>query len=355
MEKDRAGGEGLMELIYKGSVKDLYKKENHIVFNYSNRYSIFDWGEMPNEIPHKGEALASLATLFFEYLKEKGVGSHFLSMAGKSSIEVQAVDILRPEWKEDHYDYSAYASGPTNCLVPLEVIFRRHLGQGNSLEGRLKKNPAYLADLGLASMPDSTQSFFPPLIEFSTKLETSDRYLTRQEIAEMGVISESELQNIRLQTQTVVFELEKLFASFGVKLWDGKVEFAFGPLQPDGNRELLLVDSIGPDELRLTYEGLPLSKEFLRQIYNPSPWAAAVKKAKDMARERKVQDWKSICANELHEMPAMLSSEQIETSALLYQALANEVARSMGRKAPFAEEMNLKLWHKKAQTLLGES
>ncbi|MEN0057321.1 MAG: phosphoribosylaminoimidazolesuccinocarboxamide synthase [Bdellovibrio sp.] len=344
-----------MELIYKGSVKDLYKKEKNLIFKYSNRYSIFDWGEMPDEIPRKGEALASMAASFFEHLVKKGIPSHYISTVDSSSIAVQAVNVLRPEWVEGQYDYSIYEDRPLHALVPLEVIFRKYLGQGNSLEGRLKKNPAYVADLGLTTVPTAASVFEPALIEFSTKLETSDRYLTRQEIRDMNVVTEGELQTIRVQTQSVVKELDDLFASFGVKLWDGKVEYAFGERKSGGDRTLLLVDSIGPDELRLTYEGLPLSKEFLRQLYGPSSWHAAVKKAKELAQERKTQDWKGICKNELKEVPAPLTAEQIEVSSLLYLALANEVAGAVGRPKPFAEECTLKLWHQKAQAVLGTS
>lgn len=355
MEKIDGNGKKRMELIYRGSVKDLYKKNDHLVFDYSNRYSIFDWGEMPNEIPHKGEALASMATSFFDYLLKKGIPSHFVAVAGDHSIEVQSVDVHRPQWTEGRYDYSFYKSNPTHCLVPLEVIFRKYLGQGNSLEGRLKKNPSYLSDLGLSEIPTSASSFTPPLIEFSTKLEASDRYLTRQEIQEMTILSDEELQNLRSQTQRVAMELDGLFASFGVKLWDGKLEFGFGDKAANGLRSLLLVDSIGPDELRLTYEGLPLSKEFLRQIYAPSSWNEAVKKAKELAKERKTQDWKAICREELKQTPKPLTADQISVSSLLYQALANEVAACVGRKKPFSEEYTLKLWHQKAQKVLETS
>lgn len=343
-----------MELIYRGSVKDLYKKENHLVFKYSNRYSVFDWGEMPDDIPHKGEALASMAASFFEYLKSQGIPSHYIGTAGADLIEVKSVDVHRPDWKNDHYDYSVYKNRPINCLVPLEVIFRKHLGQGNSLEARLKKNPAYLADLGLATLPQGAASFDPPVVEFSTKLETSDRYLTRQEMTEMNVASAQELKSLKEYTIKVVEKLDSLFASFGVKLWDGKLEYAFGePVSPD-QRALLLVDSIGPDELRLTYEGLPLSKEFLRQIYRNTEWADAVKKSKELAEERKTQDWKAICVNELGQKPLPLNKEQIQVSAFLYQALANEVAQAVGRKLPFAQEYNIKNWHQEALRILGK-
>jgi Phosphoribosylaminoimidazolesuccinocarboxamide (SAICAR) synthase len=342
-----------MQLVYTGSVKDLYTDEKGLLFQYSNRYSIFDWGEMPDQIPHKGEALASMATSFFEHLKNKGISSHYVGTgAKKNEIRVQSVKVIRPPWENGTYDYTEYETRPTNCLVPLEVIFRRHLGQGNSLEGRLKKNPEYLADLGLETVPTGATSFNPALVEFSTKLESSDRYLTRAEIHSMDIVSQKELEAMRTQTRQVTAELEKLFASFGVKLWDGKVEFAFGNAKSADERELLLVDSIGPDELRLTYEGLPLSKEFLRQIYGDSSWSQAVKKSKDLAKERGTPDWKKICSEELKQNPTALTTKQIEVSSLLYQALANEVAAYTGHAKPFAPEMNLKLWHQQAQACL---
>lgn len=344
-----------MQLVYSGSVKDLYKKDQHLVFEYSDRYSIFDWGEMPNQIPQKGEALASMAASFFEYLEARGIPSHYISSFGPKAIEVKSVNVLRPLWIEGQYDYTMYNDRPTDTLVPLEVIFRKHLGQGNSLESRLQKNPSYLDDLGLTQIPNASSTFDPALVEMSTKLEASDRYVTNKEISEMNIVSDEELKTIREQTQSIVKELDSLFSSFGVKLWDGKVEYAFGKVTSSGARSIELVDSIGPDELRLTYEDQPLSKEFLRQIYARSSWYAAVKKSKDLASERKVQDWKKICVNELREAPKPLTKEQVEVSTLLYQALANEVARAVGRALPFASELNLKLWHAKAQSILGSS
>lgn len=342
-----------MQLVYKGSVKDLYQDGERLIFDYSDRYSIFDWGEMPDQIPHKGEALAAMASLFFEYLKSEGIDSHYVKKTSAKQIEVQPVQVLRPKWEGQKYDYSMYASKPTHCLVPLEVIFRRHLGQGNSLEGRLKKNPSYMQELGMTSMPQGAVSFDPALVEVSTKLETSDRYLTKAEVKEMNVISEGEMQDMRARTTKIVQKLESLFASFGVKLWDGKVEFGFQEKGINGERSLMLVDSIGPDELRLTYEGLPLSKEFLRQIYGNSDWSNAVKKAKDLAAERHQQDWKKICEEELGQKPQKLSLRQIEVSSLLYQALANEIALKLSRPLPFSPEKNLKLWHSKVKEVVG--
>lgn len=343
-----------MELIYKGSVKDLYSNNDTMTFKYSDRYSIFDWGQMPDEIPYKGEALASLAASFFKYLEQKNIHSHFKKQIGKNEISVQPVKVLRPEWIEGQYDYSIYVDRPQNTLVPLEVIFRRYLGQGNSLEKRLQKNPEYLKDLDLSAMPTSSTHFEPALVEFSTKLESSDRYLSKRELSEMNIANELEIKNLKTLTQEVTTHLRDLFAKLSIKLWDGKFEYGFG-VEKNGARELFLVDSIGPDELRLTYEGLPLSKEFLRQIYLHTPWAQGVQKAKGLAQERKTQDWKKICVEELNLSPQSLSPRQLEVSSLLYQALANEVALAVGSEPPFERRADLKTWAQEAKNLLEES
>ena len=58
------------------------------------------------------------------------------------------------------------------------------------------------------------------------------------------------------------------------------------------------MDSIGPDELRLTYNGVQLSKECLRQPYRGTSWHEATQQAKSLAKERGQTDWKSICTAE---------------------------------------------------------
>ena len=59
-----------------GSVKDL-KIISPVVtdkmgigrFHYSDRYSVFDWGEMPDLITGKGKALCMIGAYFFEKLE----------------------------------------------------------------------------------------------------------------------------------------------------------------------------------------------------------------------------------------------------------------------------------------------
>lgn len=70
-----------------GSVKDLIvlehpekPKSGKGRFVFSNRYSVFDWGEMPNHIEHKGRALCMLGAYFFEKLERMNVKAHYLGV-----------------------------------------------------------------------------------------------------------------------------------------------------------------------------------------------------------------------------------------------------------------------------------
>ena len=46
-------------------------------FHFSDRYSVFDWGEMPDHIEGKGAALCLMGAYCFEHLEEKGVKTHY--------------------------------------------------------------------------------------------------------------------------------------------------------------------------------------------------------------------------------------------------------------------------------------
>ena len=62
-----------------GSVKDLkiiknptFETPGEGLFTFSDRYSIFDWGGMPDHIDYKGESIALLGAYFFEKLDDLG-------------------------------------------------------------------------------------------------------------------------------------------------------------------------------------------------------------------------------------------------------------------------------------------
>ncbi len=50
------------------------------IFNFSDRYSIFDWGEMPDNIKNKGAAIAMMSAWNFEKLNELGIATHYTGL-----------------------------------------------------------------------------------------------------------------------------------------------------------------------------------------------------------------------------------------------------------------------------------
>lgn len=332
----------LPPIVYQGSVKDIRgeQQEDHLIFEYSDRYSIFDWGEMPDHLQDKGRALSFMADALFSLVNKPHHGECLVDeslsavelMNPSRFYKVKRVDVFRPEARQVDgklsWDYSSYQGSPTDALVPLEVIFRFGIPTGSSILKRAK-DKSYLSQLGVQEDLKEGDIFDNPIIEYSTKLESSDTYISYQRAQEIAHLSKEEFDRLHATAVQSALRLKEIFSSIGVILWDGKFEFAFCHSK-DGSalgRDFMLVDSIGPDELRLTYQGVQLSKENLRTFYRGSTWHQAVDKAKELAKERGVVDWKKICIEELGESPARLNKDQLEGASMIYKSLANEIAK----------------------------
>jgi hypothetical protein len=86
-------------------------------FHFSDRFSVFDWGEMPNHLDHKGEAIALLSAYFFEKLEKQGVATHYVGLVEDGAVkklnnlkkpsnimEIKLLRVIRPELKGEKYD-----------------------------------------------------------------------------------------------------------------------------------------------------------------------------------------------------------------------------------------------------------
>lgn len=380
---DRVGSpEILSHRLYSGSVKDVFGFEGRdpYVFKFSDRYSIFDWGEMPDAFAGKGEALSVMGDLFFRYLgrpsawsgwsiseaypkfwrdslmasglwselRRNGLAHHSLGLVDESMKAIPeggrskflAVRALqRPPVRSTvaggqlHWDYSAYEARPDSVLVPLEVVFRFGAPEGSSFLDRLATRPGYAESFGFTETPKSGDWFPYPIVEFFTKLEPTDRFLTREEAMSVAALSQAELDGLVATSLLIALRLKDIFSATGLELWDGKFEFAFTP-GSGGTRGFQLVDSIGPDELRLIGPGsVHFSKEFLRRVYRGGAWYQAAEKAKKLAKDRGEKDWKRICREELKSTPEPLPAEALEAATLLYPVLADAAAEQfLGRK-----------------------
>lgn len=361
-------------LVYSGSVKDIFTFEdnsNSLVFLFSDRYSVFDWGEMPDLLEKKGDSLAHMGKIFFNYLgstkswknwnlpqnvlenlgsdaqdvleelREKGVNHHCQGAVDKknNSLLVSKVNVPSLPFIDGVYQYDHYTQKVENTLVPLEVIFRFGVPAGASILKRVN-DESYLSELGLRTKPKEGDRFECPLIEFSTKLENTDRYLGKEEAKTISGMTNQEFKDLHILTTIVACRLRDFFKSLGITLWDGKFEWSFSKIY-NGKRGLLMVDSIGPDELRLEAFGQKLSKEFLRSFYRDSEWLQAVEKGKLIATERNDNDWKRIVTDELKVQPGPLEKNYKSVANSLYLTLANACSKEMNLSIPFEGAMGL--------------
>lgn len=318
-----------------GSVKDLIileKPDKNKIgrgrFIFSDRYSVFDWGEMPDHIAHKGEAITILGGYFFEKLEEQGIPTHYIGLVENdvaknlsslqqptNTLEVKLLQVIKPSLQGNTYNYSEYQKKNTGFLIPLEVIYRNFLPSGSSVFKRLNNGEITPNDLGLKTMPTPNQKLQPPLLDVSTKLEITDRYLTWNEAKQISGLTEDEIYELQKLTTTINTMITDEFSRIGLVNEDGKIEVGF-----DSKRRFILVDVLGTlDECRFTYHGLPVSKELARIYYRNTKWYKAVEEAKKKDR----QNWKKICQIQPDSLPHRLDL----LLSQIYCACTNEITK----------------------------
>jgi phosphoribosylaminoimidazole-succinocarboxamide synthase len=317
-----------------GSVKDLHIIREALkdsagegVFTFSDRYSVFDWGEMPDLIPDKGKSIAILGAYFFELAEKKGFKTHYLGMetpegckrlaelkAPSDSMRVKIFNVIRPKLLYDKtYDYSMYNGVSKNYLIPLEVIYRNSLPEGSSVFKRLKNNEITYQDLGLDEMPVPGSVLKKPIFDVSTKLERIDRYIRWDEAERISGLSPQKISQLKEILNSLNQLISNEFGKLGLLNEDGKIEFAI-----DENGDICIVDVFGTlDECRFTYEGMPVSKEVARIYYRKTDWFEALNRAK----KRDKHNFKSICEKQPEKLPA----EFKEAIANLYRYCTNKI------------------------------
>ncbi|WP_434521582.1 phosphoribosylaminoimidazolesuccinocarboxamide synthase [Halorubrum sp. AS12] len=312
-------------------------------FVFTDAYSVFDWGQMPDAIPNKGASLCAMGAFNFELLEREGVPTHYRGVADpgrdadagdggapevvpldeatapptEMAIDLTQVPDLPYEGPHAGYDYDAFhAAGGENYLVPLEVVFRNRVPVGSSLRRRTDPAGFGLDDLGGADgeWPDEPVDLPEPVVEFSTKYEQQDRYLTRAEADEVAGVADIEaLESLARDVNRVVTERAE---ATGFVHEDGKIEC----LYVDG--DLRVADVVGTfDENRFSYGGRGISKEVVRQWYkaNDPDWVEAVKAAKESVAGRETDDWRELC----DESPDPLPPAVVEAVSDLYAAGTN--------------------------------
>lgn len=308
-------------------------------FVFTDAYSVFDWGEMPDRIPRKGASLCTMGAYNFERLEAAGIPTHYRGVGPEVTPLADAADpptemaidlVAVPDLPSDgrEYDYDAYhGAAGGNYLIPLEIVFRNRVPEGSSLRRRTAP-----ADHGLAveEWPDEPVDLDEPIVEFSTKYEESDRYLDRAEADRIaGRASIGDLEALAREVNRVVTDRAE---SAGFIHEDGKIECCYD----DGT--VRVADVVGTfDENRFSYDGQGVSKEVLRQYHKHTQpdWVDAVDRAKAEASERGVADWRPLCERD----PEPLGEEVIDLASELYAAGTNAYTGEEWFDAPQIESV----------------
>lgn len=313
------------------------------VFEFSDRYSVFDWGPMPDAVPDKGASLCVTGAHTFETLEDRSVPTHYRGVRDPATGAVgplgdcadpptaMAVQVGRtPELPrlggtttDDDaraHDYESYHAAAGDCfVVPLEVVFRNRVPPGSSL--RRRSTPREHG-LDRETWPDGVVDLPRPVVEFSTKFEPSDRYLDRAEADRIaGPAAVAELERLARATNDAVTDLA---AAAGLRHEDGKIECLF----VDG--ECRVADVTGTlDENRFAAGETPVSKEVLREHHRRTQpdWVAAVDAAKADAAPG--ADWREDAPG-----PDPLAPEVVATTSAMYGAFADAYADADRFDAP---------------------
>ena len=233
--------------VYHGKVRDVYTLENDLVVMVaSDRISAFDH-ILPKGIPHKGQVLNQVATMFLDATKD-----------------------IVPNWLLGTPD-PAVAVGYACEPVRVEMVIRGYLA-GHSA----RRYQAGIRELCGVTMPEGMKEndrFPEPIITPAIKAEEGhDIDASREEILDQNIVPEHIYVQMENYTRALFQRGTEMAAKMGLILVDTKYEFGMR------NGEVILIDEIHtPDSSRYFYaEGYAerqakgeqqkqLSKEFVRQ------------------------------------------------------------------------------------------
>jgi phosphoribosylaminoimidazole-succinocarboxamide synthase len=270
------------------------------IFEYTDHYTVFHYGRMPDRIPGKGEATCRMAVFNFMRLQEAGVPTHFRRFIAPNRIEFDLARVPEP------------ASGPPargagTCLIPVQVLYRNELPQGSSVHRRVAAGALTPAAAGLREAPVVGETLEQPFLEYATMLEPVNRFVDRSEAQRLASVTDEQFQTMDDLTTTVNEVLTGHAREVGLSHCDGKVEFLAA-----NDRSIVVADSPGtPDESRLMFNGVHCGKQVLRNWY--------VTHRLDVPVNQLIAD--GVPRNEWPQ-PAPLPSEFLPAMSDLYRALS---------------------------------
>ncbi|WP_074600379.1 phosphoribosylaminoimidazolesuccinocarboxamide synthase [Sediminibacillus halophilus] len=214
------------ELLYEGKAKQVFQAEGNIdqlILSYKNDATAFN-GEKKAVFSGKGKYNNLISAKVFEYLRDKGVASHFVRSLNDTEQLVVKTDI-----------------------IPVEVVVR------NIAAGSITRR------LGI----EEKTVFTPPLVElFYKKDELGDPLINDEHALLLTDVKSEELEAIKVMALEVNQHLQGFFESINLTLADFKLEFGRNAVG-----DIILSDEVSPDTCRLWDKdsGAKMDKDVFRE------------------------------------------------------------------------------------------
>ena len=205
-----------MKFIHSGKVKDVYELDTKfLLFHFTDRVSAYDVS-MITDIKGKGEILCKFAEFWFHHLD---FNNHMVRLDAKDKMVVKKLK-----------------------MIPLECVVRGYLY--GSLYERYSSVPKLL-DLGpnlkLASKLEE------PIFDPTTKSKIHDQPISENQILGDKILTKNELSYVKDTSIRLYNQMSEKSNNAGFIMADVKFEFGKDPI----TEEIILADSLGPDEFRM--------------------------------------------------------------------------------------------------------
>lgn len=223
-----------MNLVYTGKTKNVYSLENsNFMLKFKDdctgKDGVFDPGENSVGLTIEGVGRVNLrmSVYFFEKLKEAGIKTHYVS------------------------------ANLDDCTM--EVLPAKVFGHGLEVICRLKAVGSFFRRYG-----DLVESGADLPYYVETTLKDDDRgdpLITKDALAALNVMSESQYDSLKEQTQKITKIVADELAAKGLELYDIKFEFGFV------GDEVILIDEIASGNMRAYKDGEYIEPMKLSELF----------------------------------------------------------------------------------------
>lgn len=191
---------------------------------------------MNRDIPNKGEVLCRFAKFWFENL---AAPNHMLGIRSKKDMLVKKLK-----------------------MIPIECVVRGYFY--GSLIDRYKNGDESVS-LPSSFTPILATQLPEPLFDPTTKSEKHDIPIGKEKILSLGLLNVNEYYYIKEKALSLYKSMKDIASTADFILADVKFEFG-----RDNNSNILLADSLGPDEYRLwlksNYQAGKLQESYDKQV-----------------------------------------------------------------------------------------